>query len=219
MDAAQVELIARIASVVGHELRNPLAVINNSSYFVRAKLAGGGLDPKVDKHLKIIESEIARADRLIGDILAYSRKCEPLLETQPLDSIARQAVESCPVPAGGRLVFKPASGAMVRVDARLLSEALRRLVDNAFDVQAGRGAVQAATGADKKTAWVSVEDAGGGVDPKVRGSLFEPFTTTKPRGLGLGLALARKLLEAGGGSADYEPGPKGSIFRLVVPKA
>ena len=77
MDAHQAELIRRIASVVGHELRNPLAVINNSAYFVKAKLAGSALDPKVEKHLKIIESEITRADDLISDILTYSRKCEP----------------------------------------------------------------------------------------------------------------------------------------------
>src|SRR5271156_4526061 len=71
------ELIRRIASVVGHELRNPLAVINNSAYFLKTKLGQDGkLDPKVEKHLGIVVGEIGRADGLIADILTYSRALE-----------------------------------------------------------------------------------------------------------------------------------------------
>jgi two-component system sensor histidine kinase PilS (NtrC family) len=64
-----------------------------------------------------------------------------------------------------------------------------------------------------------VADSGKGVDPKIEPIMFEAFMTTKPKGLGLGLSLARKLLEAAGGSVTYETGPKGSTFRLVLPKA
>lgn len=220
MDAQQAQLIQRIASVVGHELRSPLAVMNNSAYFVKAKLAAAALDPKVEKHLKIIESEIARADHLLSDILTYSRACEPLPEARALDSIARETVDSYAVPAGGRVDFKPgAKDVEVKADAKMLHDALKRLLDNAFDAQGGKGAVKVSTGAGEDGVWISVADSGPGVDAKVKGDLFEPFVTTKPRGLGLGLSLARKLLEANGGSADYSSGPKGATFRLVLPKA
>ena len=220
MPDQQRALIGRIASVVGHELRNPLAVINNSAYFVRAKLGASGLDPKVEKHLKIIESEIARADRLISDILSYSRPCEPMPESRPLDEIVAESLEDCAAPAGGKVEFKPgAKGAAVKADPKLLGDALKRLLDNAFDAMDGKGAVKVATGTDKAGVFVSVSDAGTGVDAKVKDSLFEPFVTTKPRGLGLGLSLAKKVLEAQGGTADYSSGPKGSTFRLVLPKS
>ncbi|OGR92482.1 MAG: hypothetical protein A2V88_01090 [Elusimicrobia bacterium RBG_16_66_12] len=219
MDAEQAELIRRIASVVGHELRNPMAVINNSAYFIKAKLAGS-LDPKVEKHLKIIESEIARADGLITDILTYSRKCEPAADVRAMDSTVKEAVDSAETPAGCKLEFKPgAKDAKVKADAKMLSDSLKRLIDNAFAAQDGKGAVKVATGAGKEGVWVSVTDSGRGVDAKIEMNLFEPFMTTKPRGLGLGLALAKKLLAANGGSVDFESGPKGSTFRLILPKA
>jgi signal transduction histidine kinase len=220
IDAEQQALIRRIASVVGHEMRNPMAVINNSAYFVRAKLGGAALDPKVEKHLKIIESEIARADRLISDILSYSRVCEPLKESRPVDAIVEAALKSYEAPEGCKVEFKSgAKDAAVKADPKLVGDALKRLLENAFDAMGGKGAAKVATGAGKEGVWISVTDAGAGVDPKVKGSLFEPFVTSKPRGLGLGLALTKKVLEAQGGSADYQAGAKGSIFRLILPKA
>ena len=219
-EAEQSALIRRIAGVVGHELRNPMAVINNSAYFVRAKLGAANLDPKVEKHLKIIESEIARADRLISDILAYSRVCEPMKESRPIDAIVESALKSYAAPEGCKTDFKPgAKDAAVKADPKLVREALKRLLDNAFDAMGGKAAAKVATGTGKEGVWVSVTDSGAGVDAKIKASLFEPFVTTKPRGLGLGLALSKKILEAQGGSADYRPGTKGSTFRLILPRA
>jgi signal transduction histidine kinase len=219
-DAEQAALIRRIASVVGHELRNPMAVINNSAYFVRSKLGSAGLDPKVEKHLIIIESEIARADRLLSDILSYSRPCEPMKETRPLDAIVAAALKGYAAPEGGKVEAKlGAKDAAVKGDAGLISDALKRLLDNAFDAMGGKGTAKVATGLGKEGVWVAVADSGAGVDPKIKESLFQPFATTKPRGLGLGLALSRKVLEAQGGFADYQPGAKGSTFRLVLPRA
>lgn len=216
----QATLIRRIASVVGHEMRNPMAVINNSAYFVRAKLGAANLDPKVEKHLKIIESEIARADRIIGDMLTYSRAYEPSAETKSLDELVKAAVEAYAAPEGVKVDAKcGAKDAKVKADPKALADSLKRLLDNAVDAMDGKGTVKVATGVDKGGAFVSVTDSGAGVDAKVKDSLFEPFVTTKPRGLGLGLSLARKLLGAVGGELSYESSAKGSTFRIVLPKA
>jgi signal transduction histidine kinase len=220
MDAAQKELLRRAASVIGHDLRNPMAVINNSAYFVRAKLGQGSLDPKVEKHLKIIEAEIARADRLLGDMLTFSRPYEPSAETQDFDSVVADAVKAYPAPEGGKVELKPgAKGAKAKLDGKAFADALRRLLDNAFAAQGDKGKVSVATAAGKDGLSVSVADSGPGVDPKIKDLMFEAFMTTKPKGLGLGLSLARKFLEAHGGAVAFETGPKGSTFRLVVPKA
>ncbi len=216
----QKELIRRIASVVGHELRNPMAVINNSAYFVRAKLGGSGLDPKVEKHLKIIESEIARADRIIGDMLTFSRAYEPSVETKGFDEVVKAAVAAYAAPEGVKVDAKyGAKDAKVKADAKALADSVRRLLDNAADAVGGKGTVKLATGADKGAAFVTVSDSGPGVDAKVKDTLFEPFVTTKPRGLGLGLSLARKLLGAVGGEVSCESTPKGATFKIALPKA
>ena len=216
----QAQLIRRIASVVGHELRNPMAVINNSAYFVRAKLGAANLDPKVEKHLKIIEAEIARADRMLSDILAYSRVCEPMKESLAIDELVASALKTYQAPEGGKVEFKAgAKDAAVKADPKLVGDSVKRLLDNAFDAMGGKGAAKVATGSGKEGVWISVTDSGAGVDMKIKGSLFEPFLTTKPKGLGLGLALSKKVLEAQGGFADYQAGAKGSTFRLILPKA
>lgn len=214
------ELLRRAASVIGHDLRNPMAVINNSAYFVRAKLGQGSLDPKVEKHLKIIEAEIARADKLLGDMLTFSRPYEVQAETRDFDATVSEAVKAYEAPAGCKVELKSgAKGAKAKLDAKTFADSLKRLLDNAFAAQGDKGGVKVSTAADAKSVTVTVVDCGGGVDPKIEPVMFEAFMTTKPKGLGLGLSLARKFLEAQGGSVTYESGPKGSTFRLTLPKA
>lgn len=219
MDKAQQEILRRAASVIGHDLRNPLAVINNSAYFVRAKM-GKGLDPKVEKHLKIIESEIARADGLIGDMLTFSRPYEPALETKDFDPVVADAVEAYAAPEGGKVDLKlGAKGGTAKFDVKGLHDSIKRLLDNAFAAQEDKGTVKVVTAAGKDGLSVSVTDTGKGVDPKIESLMYEVFMTTKPKGMGLGLSLARKFMEGVGGSVTHETGPKGSTFRLVLPKA
>jgi signal transduction histidine kinase len=220
MNKGEQELLRRAASVIGHDLRNPLAVINNSAYFVRAKLGQAKLDPKVEKHLKIIESEISRADKLLADMLTFSRPYEPAAETIPLDSIVADTVESFPKPEGGKIDLKlGAKGAVAKFDGKAVGDALRRLIDNAFAAQEEKGTVKVATAAGKDGLTISVADAGKGVDPKIVEIMYEAFMTTKPKGMGLGLSLARKYLEGNGGTVTHETGPKGSTFKLTLPKA
>jgi len=220
MTKGEQELLRRAASVIGHDLRNPLAVINNSSYFVRAKLGQAKLDPKVEKHLKIIESEIARADKLLADMLTFSRPYEPAAETMPLDSVVADTVENYPKPEGGEIDLNLGTkGATARFDGKAVGDALRRLIDNAFAAQEEKGTVKVATASGKDGFTISVADTGSGVDPKIKDVMYEPFMTVKPKGMGLGLALARKYLEGNGGAVTHETGPKGSTFTLTLPKA
>ncbi len=219
MNKGEQELLRRAASVIGHDLRNPLAVINNSAYFVRAKLGQAKLDPKVEKHLKIIESEISRADKLLADMLTFSRPYEPAAETMPLDSIVSDTVENFPKPEGGKIDLKlGAKGAVAKFDGKAVGDALKRLIDNAFAAQDEKGTVKVSTSAGKDGLTIAVVDAGKGVDAKIIGVMYEAFMTTKPKGMGLGLALARKYLEGNGGVVTHETGPKGSTFKLTLPK-
>lgn len=218
MDKNQIELIRRIASVVGHEMRNPLAVIKNSAYFVKAKLGQSGLDPKIEKHLGIIESEISRADALIGDILAYSRP----LELKPAPTALAALVEEClAAPAGVKIKKSlPANSPKISADAAVLKNALRRVLDNAFESINGQGAVTVSLSAAKGWALLEITDSGPGIKPESLALVFEPFYTTKPRGLGLGLSIARKAIEAHQGRLEVESSPKGGAsFTILLPTA
>jgi len=220
MEQIQYELIRRIASVVGHELRNPLAVINNSAYFVKTKLgAAQDQDPKVAKHLGIIASEIARADRLISDLLRFSRALE--LKPAPVDlcAVADEALQACALPEGVKVKREKAK-APVQADAAVLADALRRILDNAAEAMDGSGTLSVAVGADKARAFVEVRDTGPGIKPEALPSVFQPFFTTKPRGLGLGLAVAQKAAAAHGGAVEARNLPGGgACVTLSLPKA
>ncbi len=169
---------------------------------------------------KIIESEVARADKLLADMLTFSRPYEPAAETMPLDSVVGDTVESYPKPEGGKIDLKlGAKGASSKFDGKAIADALERLIDNAFAAQEEKGTVKIVTSAGKDGLTISVTDTGPGVDPKIKNDLYEAFMTTKSKGMGLGLSLARKYLEGNGGTVTHQTGPKGSTFNLILPKA
>jgi signal transduction histidine kinase len=222
MDKTQYELIRRIASVVGHELRNPLAVINNSSYFVKTKVgAMKEKDPKVEKHLGIIASEIARADRLIADMLSFSRPLEIKPVPTGLGPVVAQALKDCAVPEGVKVKREGSKAELqVKADAKVLADALRRVLDNAVAAAEPSGSVVVAVGEASGMAGVEVKDSGPGIKEDVLASVFQPFFTTKPRGLGLGLAVALKIVEAHGGRIEVKNLPGGGAsVRVLLPLA
>lgn len=216
----QLELIRRIASVVGHELRNPLAVINNSAYFLKTKLGqSGNLDPKVEKHLGIVTSEIARTDRMIADILTYSRPLEPKPASSALADLVEAQLAALAVPASVK-VEKKLKKIEASVDEKLFADAVRRFLDNAVEAMPEGGTLTVSLFEEKGFAVVEVRDTGSGIKAELLPELFEPFRTGKPKGLGLGLALVRKVALAHNGRAEgsnLKGG--GAAFRLAVPAA
>lgn len=217
----QIELIRRIASVVGHELRNPLAVINNSAYFLKTKLGqAGALDPKVEKHLGIVVSEIQRTDKMIADILTYSRPMQMGASTVALGAIVEAQLAAMAMPSTVKVVKKLDKDVFAVGDEKLFGDAVRRFLDNAVEAMPEGGTLSVTVGKDKGSAFVEVKDTGTGIKPEVLAELFEPFRTGKPRGLGLGLALARKVALAHKGKVEGENLKGGGArFRLAVPAA
>ncbi|MDE2039006.1 MAG: hypothetical protein KGO96_00160 [Elusimicrobia bacterium] len=214
----RLELIRRIASVVGHELRNPLAVISNSAYFIQARLGQeGALDPKVSRHLEIVASEIARADRMIAEILAYSRPLQLKRARLDLAALVKEQLRSAAIPAPIKVQAK-LEAVSIDGDGEALGDAVRRLLDNAVEAMPSEGTLSASVYESKGFAVIEVRDGGPGVNPELASVLFEPFRTDKPRGLGLGLALARKAVEAHGGRAEGGSADGGgALFRLLLP--
>ncbi|MFA6003664.1 MAG: ATP-binding protein [Elusimicrobiota bacterium] len=233
LKAAQDELIKKerlaaigqMASVVGHEIRNPLAVINNSTYFIKTKLsaAAGGTDPKIDKHIKIIESEIRQANGIINEILTYSRSRELKPERVSLNAFLEEMLSVYPFPPHITLdkKFDPADP-VLDIDTTEMQQAMRNLIGNGIEVMPTAGTVSVHTGmsADKRSVVIAIGDSGPGIPPDVVDKIFAPFFTTKARGTGLGLAVVRKVVDRHGGTVDVDTQVgRGTIFRLTLPVA
>lgn len=217
MTPAHSDLIRRIASVVGHELRNPLAVIKNSAYFVKAKLGGAG-DAKVAKHLGIIESEIARADKILSEISAFSKPLELNVKPENLNAVVLAAVAAVQRPASVKMEKKFAKAPPeVKIDAAAVQDAVRRILENAVEAMPDGGVITVTTGLKGSWASVIVCDRGPGLDAKTLPSAAEPFVTTKPRGLGLGLSFAAKAARAHGGRLEIANVPGGAAVSVLLP--
>jgi len=214
--------IGQMASVVGHEIRNPLAVINNSAYFIKTKLAAGGgeVDPKVTKHIGIIEAEIQQANGIINEILGFARTRDLMLTHSALNNYMADLLESYPFPAHIAIVkdFEP-ENLWVNIDAEEIKQAVRNIIGNAVEVMPERGQLTVRTSATADNmAQLSISDSGPGIPPEMVEKIFAPFFTTKARGTGLGLAVVKKAMDRHKGKIEVksEPG-KGTTFNLYIP--
>lgn len=215
--------IGQMAAVVGHEIRNPLAVINNSIYFIKTKLgAAGEPDLKVVKHIKIIESEIQQANGIINEILTYSRQRELQLERTRINDWLEEMLALYPFPPhiAVNKHFDPVNPA-VEIDKTEMQQAVRNLIGNGIEVMsAPTGGSIAVRTAVSEAGWVRIDivDSGGGIPQDVLDKIFAPFFTTKARGTGLGLAVVRKVLDHHRGKVDVESVVGvGTTFKLYIP--
>jgi signal transduction histidine kinase len=201
--------LGRLSTVIAHEVRNPLMIIKGS---LRALRGGEASAETVREAAADIDHQVARLDRIVGDVLDFARPLR--IEPGPVDvaalaaEAARAAFEGTEGP-GARLTLDLAPGSIV-TDGERLRGVLVNLLENARDsvLAAGRSGVEAveigARRVDPGRVLLWVEDRGAGVAAADLPHVFEPYFTTKRTGTGLGLAIARKVVEALGGTIRME---------------
>jgi two-component system osmolarity sensor histidine kinase EnvZ len=214
IDAAYTDLLARLQqhereravllAGVSHDLRSPLGRIR-----MAAELLPDTADVNARKAL--IVRNIGQADRLIESFLDYVRSGELAFdETVDLAAAARSVVAGFERPAHELDIAAPASLPWPRANRLLVERLLANLVDNAL--KHGKPPVRLGLGGDSKHAWISVTDAGEGMDPQTLERLQEAFTrgdgSRSTPGSGLGLAIVRQVAARLGGtlSFDHEDG-------------
>ncbi len=215
------DLLKRMSSVTSHEIRNPLAIISNSIYFIKTKLNAGGaaVDPKVAKHLGIIEGEVKHSNEVIDQILAFTHTKELRCAPASVNSAIKDLTGAYPFPASITVKAVPdPSDPCVNADMEAVSRALRCVLDNSVQAMPEGGTVTIEASHDAGRALLTVTDTGPGFPDGDGEKVFEPFFTTKPRGVGLGLTIARKLLEQQGGAASARnAAPSGAKVTLSLP--
>lgn len=194
--------VGEMATVVGHELRNPLAAVMNGLYLIRTDL-GQPLSDVVARNLSMAETEALRAATLAEDLTDFVRPREA--EPAPIDSegFIDELIAATPPPSGTVLVVDVEPFTLV-ADRGQLAEIATNLVTNAYQAVPQEGAVRIRLGQDGDAARLEVEDNGPGIAEAVADRLFDPFVTTKHKGTGLGLAIVQRLVAAHGGTISYE---------------
>ena len=213
--------LGQLAGSVSHELRNPLGVISNAVYFL--EMAQPGANAKVKEYLGIIDKETRTADKIITDLLDFTRIKSAQREAVSVAGLVKQALERYPPPAGVSVRLDlPPGLPPVSADPGQMTQVLGNLVTNAYQAMPERGLVTVSSGqcSVDSDQWVliSVQDSGAGIPDEDIIKLFTPLFTTKARGIGLGLAICKNLVEANGGRIEvHSEVGKGSTFTVYLP--
>lgn len=206
--------VGEMASVVGHELRNPLAAVTNALFLVRNDL-GEQISPTSEKYLSMAERETSKAAILADDLTAFVRPREMVESTIEVPDLVDEVLSATPNPPDVEVDLDVARCSLVG-DRGQLAEVLTNLVTNAYQAMPDGGTMRlAATCADSVTTF-TVEDTGNGIQDGTMPRVFEPFFTTKNSGTGLGLAIVQRLVQGHGGRITLENSEKGGARATVV---
>jgi len=210
--------LGQLSAGLAHELRNPLGTIKVSSEMLARSVAG---ENEVAREVAgFIATEVDRCNSLITRFLQFARPLQLHLEKADLSQVLDKAITTAGREAPGVTVYKNYAPEIppFPMDAELLERVFYNLVLNAAQASPEGGAVTVKTRAAGGTAEVAVIDRGAGIDPKHLETIFNPFFTTKPTGVGLGLAIVSKIVDEHGGKITVESElGKGSVFRVLLP--
>jgi len=214
--------IGQLAGGVGHELRNPLGAIKNAVYYIRGKVAQNELaqkEPRVTEFLDIMDDEINSSDKIINDLLGFSRVGKPSVSSTRIEKVIDDALSHVPSLENIELVKRLDTDLPeVEVDTEQIRQVLVNILVNAAQAMPEGGELTIGTGQRDKFLEVEITDSGCGISQEAIGKIFDPLFTTKAKGIGLGLAVCRSIIERHEGSIDVksEVG-KGTTFTIRLP--
>jgi signal transduction histidine kinase len=214
--------MGQLAATMAHEIRNPLATIFSAISQIRKHSKADGMSATL---LDIAEEEASRMNTMVTGLLDFARPRTPSFEMRRPLEIARDIVkivlDDDDIPKEIRVSVDPSSDdPTVSLDPDLIQRALSRLLDNAIKAveDSGTITVRVKAGDGRKTAAIlEVEDDGCGISLEVLARVFEPFFSTRPSGIGLGLPTVRRIAEDHGGRLEIssEVG-RGTSVRLLL---
>ena len=217
----QLRSTGRLAAEIAHQLKNPLAIINNAAFTVQRSLKDG--NPVAATQLGIIREEVDRSDRIITQLMGYAQLNEGRVEkvdlAEELDSAIALAL---PQGAGFEVeVVRAVAPALppLLMQRGHLKEVLVNILLNAREAIHGRGRIEVAANlVENDSIAVTIADNGPGIPDYQQAQIFEPYFSTKEKGTGLGLAIVRHNIELYGGNVRVESElGKGSRFILEFP--
>jgi signal transduction histidine kinase len=212
-------LLGQLAGGVGHELRNPLGVMTNAVHYLGLVLPDA--PPTVHEYLGILRTQIGLAERIVGDLLDSARVKSPEREPVAIGPLLTEQLGRVGRPDDVRVAFDIAPDVPhAYVDRVQIGQVLVNLITNGVQAMAGRGGTLTlrANRDGGRQVRVDVIDTGPGIADEHLAKIFEPLFTTKARGIGLGLAVARTLALANGGTLTVASQPgMGATFRLLLP--
>jgi signal transduction histidine kinase len=205
----------QLASMVAHDLRNPLQAISNAAFFLKRSPTVGAKEREV---IARVEDAVKYSDKIVSDLLDYSRevRLEPAGTNPRL--LTKQALRMVQVPEKIRIEDETEAKPALKVDVEKMKRTFVNLISNAIDAMPNGGSLRIRTRElDHKVEFI-FEDTGVGMPKEVLDKAFTPLFTTKAKGMGFGLSICKRIVEAHGGKIAVESNlGKGTTFTIMLP--
>ncbi len=218
----RLHMLGEAVNLIAHEIKNSLNGLRLGMDVVLADPGKAG--PRRADTIAALRTELIRLSDFTTELLSFSKGIVPRPVALDLGELVRKVaglmVDKAAEAGADLEIVTPPTAIPVRVDPGLIHSVITNLVGNALDAIAGpepRPRIVVTAAAAGATAEIRVRDNGPGVSAEVRPSLFEPFVTGKPSGVGIGLALSRKIARAHGGDLVLVASGPGAEFLLTVP--
>jgi len=209
--------IGELASMIGHDLRNPLTGIAGATYYLKTKL-GSETNQKTMEMLEFIEKDIEYLNNVINDLLDYSREIRlELAETTP-KSIIKGALSLVKVPENIQVSDLTQDEPKIKIDVEKIKRVFVNIIQNAIDAMPEGGELTITHSEIAGSLEIAFTDTGVGMSKEIMEKLWTPLFSTKAKGMGLGLAICKRIVEAHGGNISVESAVgKGSTFTVTIP--
>jgi signal transduction histidine kinase len=215
----KLESLGEMASGIAHEIRNPLTSIKGASDLLWGELKDLDL-PRAREYHDIIREEIDRLNHILLNFQYFTRPLKVEKELIPVNEIIRKTVRLAETAPATIKIRQELSGnsPKVKADASLLKQVFLNLIKNAEEACGPEGEMVIKTETLPPWFRITFSDNGPGISAETLNRIFEPFFTTKSAGMGMGLAICRRILLAHGGELDAKNRlPNGAEFTVLLP--
>ncbi|MBU2600097.1 response regulator [bacterium] len=218
IEIERLAMMAKTASVVAHEVRNPLSVINSTLYLLKGVLPR---NETIEKHLHRMEQQVLRINSYFNDLLDMAKPLNLNLTSADINVIIEESLDGVPqsIFSGIELIREfDEKIPMIKVDHSHIKAVFINLIKNACEILQQKGRLRIKSEKIEEFVYISFEDTGPGIPAENIRRIFEPFFTTRGKGTGLGLSICQHLVLAHHGCIEVETElGKGSSFIVKLP--
>ena len=213
--AERLAAVGETAAMVGHDLRNPLQGITGAVHLLKQEPLTA---KEREEMLQVIEKSLRYSDAIIRDLSDYSAEIKLRLAEATPKSIARDALGAVKVPQNVIVQDFSEDEPRLRIDPERMRRVFINLIENAIDAMPQGGILTVSSKRSFNGIEMAISDSGLGMPERAIGNLFKPLQTTKAKGMGLGLAICKRVVDAHGGNISVRSkAGEGTTVSIVLP--
>jgi two-component system NtrC family sensor kinase len=211
--------IGQAATMVGHDLRNPLQAIENGLYYINTELSNLPIPQNIIETLQAVHSSVDYADNIVKDLQSFASKREPLFREIDINTLIKETFSHVKTPENVKTVIELGELQKIEADKDMMKRIFVNLAVNGIQaMEEKRGILKVSTKETNGFIEVKFKDTGIGIKKENIPKIFTPFFTTKAQGMGVGLSICKRFVEIHDGSIKVESEEgEGSIFTVKLP--